>query len=192
MERVLKEEPLYLFLIPLLIGFACNLASAFTIAFTRWWGERMGSFVTILLRDVLGIPVWGLGFALAAWTSSPMLFSPAAASNIAGWLAIAAGAVIIVAALATIRMRSAAPTAHDSLAETGIYARVRHPIHSGTLLEFLGILLIRPSVTVGLACGLGVAWVLLQTRFEEWDLLRRIPGYRAYMESVPRFIPRLK
>ncbi len=183
---------MFIFLIPLILGFVCNLASAFTIVYSRKWGERKGSIVTVLLRDVLGIPVWGLGFALAAWIPSPLLFKATNALEIIGWLLIAAGAAVIVIALATIRLRSAAPTTHDSLAETGIYARVRHPIHSGTLLEFLGVILVRPSLTMALACGLGVVWILLQTRFEEWDLLQRIPGYHQYMDRVPRFIPRFK
>jgi protein-S-isoprenylcysteine O-methyltransferase Ste14 len=180
-----------IFVILLAIGFICNLASAFTSALSTKWGERKGALVTVLLRDVFGIPVWGLGFAAAALTASPLLFTPMLWSAITGGLLVAAGAAVIVIALATIRTRAAAPTARDALAETGIYARVRHPIHTGTILEFLGILLVIPSSTVAMACVLGLMWVLLQTRLEEWDLLRRIPGYREYMGRVPRFVPRI-
>jgi protein-S-isoprenylcysteine O-methyltransferase Ste14 len=182
---------MFAFLIPLLIGFSCNLASAFTIVYAKRWGERTGSVLTILFRDVLGIPVWGMGFALAALASSPFIFNPSAWSAVIGWVLIAIGGVVILIALATIRLQSAAPTAHDALAETGLYARVRHPIHSGTLLEFLGIGLVRPNLTIAIACGLGVVWLILQTRFEEWDLVRRIPGYPEYMGRVPRFFPRI-
>jgi protein-S-isoprenylcysteine O-methyltransferase Ste14 len=179
------------FLLPLLAGFTCNLASAFTNIYSRMWGERAGSILTILLRDVFGIPVWGTGFALAAPTPSEALFPETVVTTILGWVLVAIGGVIILAALATLRIQAAAPTARDSLAETGLYARLRHPIHSGTLLEFLGLILIRPGVSLALACTLGFIRILLQTRFEEWDLLRRIPGYREYMNSIPRFIPRL-
>jgi protein-S-isoprenylcysteine O-methyltransferase Ste14 len=182
---------MYAFLFPLLAGFASNLASAFTSAYSRKWGERAGTSLTVLLRDVFGIPVWGLGFALAALYPSPYLFHPAAWTTAVGWVSAAAGGAVILAALATIRMRSAAPTAHDTLAATGLYAHVRHPIHSGTILEFLGIVLIHPSLILAAACVLGVAWVILQTRFEEWDLIRRIPEYREYMSRVPRYIPRI-
>lgn len=181
-----------LFLVLLIIGFICNLASAFTSVYSAKWGERTGSIVTVLLRDVFGIPVWGLGFVLAAASNSTPLFSPGTVTVVLGWILIAAGALVIAIALWTIRMRAAAPTAWDALAETGIYARIRHPIHAGTILEFLGILLIRPGAALALACALGLVWVLLQTRFEEWDLLRRIPEYRGYMDRVPRFIPRAK
>ena len=182
---------MFLFLVPLIIGFACNLASAFTSVYSAKWGEQKGTILTVILRDIFGIPVWGMGFVVAASAESPMLFTPVLWLVVSGWLLVAAGAVVIVIALTTIRRRAAAPTARDALAKSGIYARIRHPIHSGTILEFLGILLIRPSATVALACALGLIWVLLQTRFEEWDVLRRIPGYREYMNRVPRFIPRV-
>jgi protein-S-isoprenylcysteine O-methyltransferase Ste14 len=183
---------MYPFLVPLIIGFADNLASAFTGVYSKKWGERKGTLVTILLRDIFGIPVWGLGFALAAVNPSVQLFRPAIGLSILGWAGIAAGALIILIALSTIRSRAAAPTTRDSLAETGIYAHMRHPIHAGTLLEFLGIVLIRPSLSLAIACGSGIVWVILQTLCEEWDLLRRIPVYRDYMKRVPRFIPRMK
>jgi protein-S-isoprenylcysteine O-methyltransferase Ste14 len=182
----------HLFLLSLLVGFSCNLASACTTVFSRKLGERGVWLVTVILRNVLGIPLWGLGFALAAVADSPLLMSPTPVSLAAGWAMIAAGAALILTALATIRLRAAAPTVRDSLAENGIYARLRHPIHDGTILEFLGIMLVRPSASISLACALGLAWILLQTRIEEWDLQQRIPGYREYMRRVPRFLPRWK
>jgi hypothetical protein len=53
---------MFIFLVPLMFGFAANLASAFTTAFSRRWGERRGAVITAVLRDILGIPVWVLGF----------------------------------------------------------------------------------------------------------------------------------
>jgi protein-S-isoprenylcysteine O-methyltransferase Ste14 len=183
---------MYAFTVLVLIGFVCHMASAFTSVYSTKWGERKGTLVTILLRDIFGIPVWGSGFALAAIVKSPLLYSPGIGAIGFGWFLVTAGAAVIVIALWTIRMRAAAPTARDALAESGIYARIRHPIHSGTILEFVGVLLIRPSAALALACALGLVWVLLQTRFEEWDLLQRIAGYRGYMDRVPRFFPLLR
>lgn len=182
---------MFLFLIPLLIGFIFNLLSAFTTTFSRRFGDRAGSLLTILLRDVLGIPVWAAGFFLAAWASSPLVFESSPGVKTAGWILIVIGGLIILASLATIRLRSLAPSTGDALAQSGIYARVRHPIHSGTILEFLGLFLVRPSATIGLACALGVIWVLVQTICEERDLFQRIPAYREYMKRVPRFFPRI-
>ncbi len=65
-----------LFLIHLLIGFVFAGASAFTTAYSRRWGERGGQLATIILRNVLGIPLWFLGFILAWFTQAPLLFVP--------------------------------------------------------------------------------------------------------------------
>ncbi len=180
-----------MFLIPLLLGFAANLASAFTTAFTHRWGERRGTLISAILRNVLGIPVWAGGFALAAYTKSPDLIESKTAILAAGWLLIAVGAAIITIALVTIRRRAAAPSTRDALAQTGIYAIVRHPIHTGTFLELVGLFLVIPTQAVAMACILGVSWVWLQTGLEEIDLCQRLPAYREYMNRVPRFLPRL-
>jgi protein-S-isoprenylcysteine O-methyltransferase Ste14 len=181
---------MFYFLIPLLLGFSFNLASAFTTAFSRKWGERNGSIVTIILRDVLGIPVWAIGFGLAFVTPSLTLFTSTLYTDIVGWFLITVGGVIILIALVTIRWRAAGPSSRDTLAEDGLYAYVRHPIHSGTFLEFMGLLLLKPTSAVALACVLGVIWVLIQTRLEELDLLQRLPAYRGYLQRIPRFVPR--
>ncbi len=175
---------MFLFLIPLAAGFACNLASAFTTAFCHRYGEKQGRLLTVLLRDVFGIPVWSVGFLLAFRASSPAMFPSSVMLQTIGWLLTAAGGLIILAALYTIPVRSIAPSARDTL--------VRHPIHSGVMLEFAGLVLISPTLTTAAACLLGMVWVQLQTRFEEYDLLQRLAEYRDYMNRVPRFFPRLR
>lgn len=183
---------MYAFLIPLLIGFLFNSASAFTSAYSRRWGERGGRLATLLLRNVAGIPLWVVGLGLAIRTPSPSLFRSGFAVGILGWLLVAVGSLVIVAALLALRWRAAAPSLGDSLVEQGPYAHVRHPIYSGMLLEFAGLVLVVPTRAVALACLLGVAWTLIQARLEELDLLERMPIYREYMQRVPRFIPRFR
>lgn len=178
------------FPVPLLAGFACNLASAFTGAFCRRWGAKRGRLAVALLRNVFGIPVWAAGLALAASEPSPQLFAPALLVTLLAWLVVILGALLILAALRSIGRLAALPSAGDALVEGGPYRWVRHPIHTGTLLEFAGLALLIPTPAFLLACALGVAWVLLQTRFEEIDLLQRIPAYRDYMRRVPSFFPR--
>jgi protein-S-isoprenylcysteine O-methyltransferase Ste14 len=179
------------FLVLLLFGFICNLLSAFTTAISRRWGERRGFIVTVILRDVLGIPVWTIGFILIARYPSPLVFSSTMTTTVIGWLLIMLGATTILIALVTIRLRAARPSIRDSLAQNGIYGHVRHPIHTGVLLEFAGLVLFRPTLPVVLASGLGVVWIFFQTWFEEKDLLERLPSYRDYTTTVPRFLPRL-
>jgi len=180
---------MYFFLIPLVVGFAFNLASAFTAKYSRKWGGKTGTFVTVILRDVFGIPVWATGFVLAIAESSPLLYQASFLTTILGWTIITAGAFIIIISLVSIRLKAAAPSAGDKLVRSGIYSLVRHPLHCGTFFEFAGLFILWPSLQVGIAVLLGVIWISFQSRFEEKDLTERIPEYKKYMEDVPRFIP---
>lgn len=180
---------MYFFLIPLVAGFGFNLASAFTARYSEKWGKQTGTFLTVILRDVLGIPVWAIGFVLAIKESSGLLYQSSFLTTILGWTIITAGAVIIIISLVSIRLKAAAPSAGDDLVKSGIYSIVRHPIHCGTFFEFAGLFILWPSLQVGIAVLLGVIWISFQSRFEEKDLIRRMPEYKNYMEDVPRFIP---
>ena len=177
------------FLIPLILGFTFNLASAFTSAYSRRWGQKYGSMITIILRNVLGIPVWAYGLAWAAYIKSPALFTVTPWTQTLGWMLIILGASIVIIALRTLRLRAAAPAMDDKLAQNGIYSHVRNPIHTGTIFEFFGIIMIIPTQAVALACIIGIGWVLLQTRLDEYDLLQRMPGYGEYIKRVPRYFP---
>ncbi len=46
---------MYLFLIPLILEFALNGASAFTAAYSQRWGERGGQLATLILREELDL-----------------------------------------------------------------------------------------------------------------------------------------
>jgi protein-S-isoprenylcysteine O-methyltransferase Ste14 len=177
-------------LIPLLLGFTCDAASAFTAAFSRRWGARHGQWVTFVLRNVLGIPLWVVGLGLAVRSPSPVLFAVPALLEALGWGLLAAGCGVQVLALASLRGRAAKPSMADALVEHGVYGHIRHPIYAGLLLEFAALILLKPRRTVALACALGMLWALLQARLEEVDLLQRMPAYRDYLGRVPRFIPR--
>ena len=180
---------MYYFLILLIFGFISNLASTSTAKFSEKWGKQTGTLVTIILRDILGIPVWAIGFVLAIRESSEMLYHSSFLSQVIGWVIITFGAIIIITALVSIRTKAAAPSTNDTFVKTGIYSMVRHPIHSGTFLEFIGLFILWPSLTVGIAVLLGFIWIHLQSRFEEKDLIKRIPEYKDYMIKIPRFIP---
>jgi len=182
---------MYGFLIPLLLGFVLNWASAFTAAYSRRWGEKGGQLASLFLRNVVGIPLWAVGLGLAARASSPMFFTPGLATEALSWFLIATGAMTILWALVALGWRATSPSVRDTLVARGPYAHVRHPLYDGVLLEFAGLVLLSPSRATVLACALGVGWVVVQARLEELDLLQRIPAYREYMERVPRFVPRL-
>jgi protein-S-isoprenylcysteine O-methyltransferase Ste14 len=184
---------LYVFLIPLLFGLALAGASAFTAAYSRRWGERGGQWVTSLLRNVLGIPLWLFGFVLAWLAPAPLLFGSTAPLKTLGGLFLAAGLVPVIWAHLLLGWRSHMPSVRDTLVRHGLYAHVRHPIYGGMLLVFVGLALLRPTLALVLASAIGALWlVLVQAKLEELDLVQRLPAYRAYMAEVPRFIPRLR
>lgn len=180
---------MYWFLIPLIVGFGSNLASAFTTTFSEKWGKERGTLLTIILRDVTGIPLWAIGFVLAIRESSGLLYINSIFSQVIGWLIIFIGCAIIIYALIYIRTKAAAPSVDDSLVNSGIYSYVRHPVHSGTALEFIGLFILWPSISVGISVLIGFLWINFQSVLEEKDLIRRMPAYKDYMNKVPRFIP---
>ncbi|OGO42626.1 MAG: hypothetical protein A2W36_01535 [Chloroflexi bacterium RBG_16_58_14] len=183
---------MYLFIIPILAGFIFTGASAFTTAYSQRLGERGGQIVTALLRNVVGIPLWLIGYLWAWVAPSPWVFPPNVSLSVLGWLFIIVGSVPVVIGHVYVGMRSHLPSMRDTLVSHGLYAYVRHPIYAGGLVILPGLVLIRSSLTILVASALVFAWLFVQARLEEIDLLQRLPGYRDYMRKVPRFIPRLQ
>ncbi len=79
------------------------------------------------------------------------------------------------------------------LATDGIYARIRHPQYDGFILVMLGFLFQWPTIlTLAMFPVLVFMYVRL-ARSEEREALATFgEEYRAYMERVPGFIPRLR
>ena len=182
----------FLFIIPLLLGFALAGASAFTAAYSRWWGERVGALATSILRNFLGIPLWMLGFIMAWLSPSRLLLGPAKATTIFAWLLIALGSILVIWGHLALGWRTHFPSTRDTLVRDGLYGRVRHPIYAGGMMVFIGLALLKPTSVFLLACALGFVWLIVQTRLEEIDLMQRMPAYKECMEQIPRFIPRLR
>lgn len=183
---------MYFFLVPLLIGFTFNSASAFTSYYSRLLGERWGRIACMVLRDILGIPVWAIGYILAVRAPSAILISPTFITSVLGWLFILVGGAIIIVGFLSLRWRAVAPSVHDTLVTQGVYAHIHHPLYSGMILELIGLFLWIPTLTILIACVLGVIWVMIQARLEEMDLVERLPAYKEYMQRVPRFLPKVR
>lgn len=153
-----------MFLVPLVLGFVFNSLSAFTTWLCRHFGERHGRRATFILRNVLGIPMWTVGLALAVRTPSAQVFVASRTTELLGWFLLGAGCVVIVLALGALRGRAALPSTHDSLIRHGPYAYVRHPIHGGMLLALVALVLLRPTQATVLGAGIGVVWVIVQSQ----------------------------
>lgn len=79
----------------------------------------------------------------------------------------------------------------QSLATTGVYARVRHPQYLGFILIMLGFLFQWPTILTVLMFPILVVMYARLARREERDALVAFgPAYTAYAVQTPRFLPR--
>lgn len=110
-----------------------------------------------------------------------------------GWLVAAlgfhtAGATHLFG-LAQARASAAGrPYLEPPLVTAGLYAWIRHPLYTGTLIALWSV----PTMTNGrLLLGATLtAYIAIGARLEELDLARRHgDGYRAYRARVPGFAP---
>ena len=180
------------YFVPLLAGFVFSWASAFTGLYSRLLGERGGRTLTSLLRNAIGIPLWIYGFVLAWMKPSPLYFIPVRWLMITGATLVIIGCVPIIWGHLSLGLRSHMPSIRDTLVRSGLYSFIRHPIYSGLIVCLAGLALLNPAVAFVWACALALIWALVQARFEEMDLISRMPGYRQYMDEVPGFIPFLR
>ena len=176
----------------IIIGFALVGASAFTSAYSKWWGEKGGQWATIILRNLLGIPLWVTGFVFAWIEPSPFLLKPNIKLKLIGLFLIILGSFPFIWGHIELGWRTHMPSVKDTLVRHGLYAYVRHPIYAGGFAIVAGLALIKPTSAFVTACTLGFIWLIVQARLEEIDLLQRMPDYKNYMKQVPRFLPRLR
>ena len=79
-----------------------------------------------------------------------------------------------------------------ALATTGVYEYVRHPQYIGFIVIMLGFLLQWPTLLTLLMFPVLVVMYVRLARLEEREALREFGDqYRAYMQRVPAFLPRL-
>jgi Phospholipid methyltransferase len=154
-----SDENMFLFVIPLLLGFTLVGASAFSAAYSRWFGERRGELVTSILRNYLGIPLGVLGLILAWLQPTALLFSAGWAAKSLGWLLVIAGSIPLVWGHAVLGLPTGWPSIRDVLVRHSLYAYVRHPIYAGGLLMFVGGVLLKPTATwSGMRTGIYLAY----------------------------------
>ena len=81
---------------------------------------------------------------------------------------------------------------HHALATAGIYSYLRHPQYVGFILVMFGFLLQWPTLLTLAMFPILVFMYVRLVRIEEAEALREFGDeYRAYMQQVPGFIPRL-
>ena len=78
-----------------------------------------------------------------------------------------------------------------SIANHGIYARIRHPRYAGSLLAILGACLLAGKPAMWIVAAAWATLMLLAISLEEREMRRRFgPAFEDYARRVPRFIPR--
>lgn len=151
-----------LFLIPLIFGFVFAGASAFTTVYSRRFGERGGTIITAILRNLLGIPLWIIGYVWAWLIPSQWAFTSNTILITLGWILVIVGAVPLLVGHLYVGMRSHFPWVKDTLVRHGFYAYLRHPIYAGVLLVLPGLVLLCPTLTVLIASATVMVWVFIQ------------------------------
>ncbi len=78
------------------------------------------------------------------------------------------------------------------LITSGIYARIRHPLYSATILFLIGFVIFSPSYT-NLIHGICLfIYLIIGVQYEEKRLLKTFgKEYKQYKEKVPMLLPRL-
>jgi protein-S-isoprenylcysteine O-methyltransferase Ste14 len=141
------------------------------------WG-----FVAVQVLLIAGVILVPRG---SQWPLSPAL-------QWVGWIAMIAGIGIgLWAARYLGRGLTASPLPNGAvtLVTAGPYRYMRHPMYTAVMLIVSGVALRSGSwMVVALTVGLGALfWV--KSAWEEQRLAETFPGYPAYQQAVPRFIP---
>jgi protein-S-isoprenylcysteine O-methyltransferase Ste14 len=81
------------------------------------------------------------------------------------------------------------PNQRAQLVETGIYARIRHPIYTAVLACCIGAALFHGHIATVAVAGVIVVFFTYKSWFEERLLKEAYPQYSEYMRRTGRFLP---
>lgn len=77
------------------------------------------------------------------------------------------------------------------IAQRGIYARIRHPRYTGSLLAICGACLVAGTRVAWILAAIWVVLTRIAIAFEESEMRARFgASYEDYARRVPRFFPR--
>ena len=119
-------------------------------------------------------------------------------SQVPSWVVITAAIVFLLAYLLYAEVmrenaylsRTIQVQEGQKVVDTGLYAMVRHPMYSVTILLFLAMSLVLGSWYALIPFVFYPVIIILRLKNEEALLLRELPGYRAYVKKVKyRLVP---
>jgi len=82
-------------------------------------------------------------------------------------------------------------TENQQIVQTGMYARIRHPMYIGSILLFIGMPLVLAATWAWIFSVAGIVGIFIRIRKEEKFLAQELPGYREYMEKTWRLVPHI-
>jgi protein-S-isoprenylcysteine O-methyltransferase Ste14 len=117
---------------------------------------------------------------------------PPLASVLAG--SLLAGSGIVIRVLGHLQLgRAFSPYVekeeNHQLVQSGMYAKIRHPMYVGTILLFLGMPLVLAANAAWLFTALGLAGTVIRIHKEEAFLIQELAGYQEYAEKTWRLVP---
>ncbi|MGH9745629.1 MAG: methyltransferase family protein [Candidatus Acidiferrales bacterium] len=119
-------------------------------------------------------------------------FSSGKLVHLIGTALCAIGLVLLFAALRTIgRSIQIAPQPRPdaTLVTSGIYRWFRHPIYTAIVLVVAGLFLRKPTLPIGIAAALVIAFLAVKVRLEEKLLAVRYPTYAEYKSRSWGLLP---
>ncbi len=145
--------------------------------------------LAVLATGFLGLPVVA-GLDAVRWHAP----APSSLVSGAGLVLFALGwrlkgQALRANAFATAVVRVQRERAH-AVADSGVYAVVRHPFYAADPLILVGLGLWLESYVAALGAVVPVSLMVIRLRSEERVLVRELPGYGDYARRVPyRLIP---
>lgn len=140
-------------------------------------------------------------FALFALLALSLIVFPTGQTlflRLVGFVLIAVAFIVLALAIREHAAKNASlpnitptPNAQAALVDSGVYARVRHPIYSAVLLGALGVALAHGHIAVLLIALVMIVFFTFKSLYEESLLRAAYPQYRDYMTRTGRFLPYL-
>ena len=143
-----------------------------------------------LLQVVLPIPflvVWGLDSLVYQFSTVLAGFIPTAVRLILAGVSLALAFLLMGLSHKSLFGEIRDP---PTILDTGVYAKVRHPMYLGTLLIYMGFILASLS-SLSIWIGIFFLYDKIAT-YEEKDLIRMFgDAYLNYQQQVPKWLPRM-
>ncbi|NVK85121.1 MAG: isoprenylcysteine carboxylmethyltransferase family protein [Cytophagia bacterium] len=163
--------------------------------------ERVKSAIGIsartyrLLYNLISTVLFFGMLLLGAIIYSVLLFPPSPFSNYTGLMLAAIGLFVIKRAFRNYSTRAFLGFKRDlseGLKTTGVQAKIRHPLYTGTLLVVVGYVFFNPQLTSLTILAALLVYLPFGIRWEEKKLIKMYgEEYVEYRNSVPALFPSL-